>query len=276
MDEEKCRVDLHIHTTASDGALDNDEVLNGIEKARIQIFSITDHDTIENGIKVVGHILPYNAIYILGAEISCTYRDREYHITAYGFDHTNRQLAALLEDNRRKREEFNISVVKYTEKLLKKGLVEDYIAYKHDKRRGGWKNICYMMDRNIVDGFEQFVEIIVKSGEKIVFEPPKRVIDIIKGAGGHAFMAHPAAYIKGDILNEDILEEWRDMGISGIECYSPYLHDIRNAGYYLSFCRRNNLMISGGSDFHGGFVGRELGVPEITLSDLKLDFINGC
>lgn len=64
-------------------------------------------------------------------------------------------------------------------------------------------------------------------------------------------MAHPSAYVKGDNLSIKILNEWKDYGICGIECYSPYLKSMEDADYYIKFCNENNLMISVGSDCHG-------------------------
>lgn len=98
MFERDCQVDMHIHTTASDGTWTVEEVLELIIKNNIKVFSITDHDTIENSVKML-HSIPNNNGYVIGAEISCTYNDEEYHITAYDFDCENSKLNELLKFN---------------------------------------------------------------------------------------------------------------------------------------------------------------------------------
>ena len=78
-------VDLHIHTTASDGTWTVQELLEFIIKRNIKIFSITDHDTIKNSLKML-YNTPNEICYCIGVEVSCTYKDQEYHITTYDFD----------------------------------------------------------------------------------------------------------------------------------------------------------------------------------------------
>ena len=70
------------------------------------------------------------------------------------------------------------------------------------------------------------------------------------------------------------LEHWKDMGIKGIECYSQYLKNIDNSRYYVDLCNQYNLCITGGSDCHGGFAGRKLGVPKVTVDMIQLTGIN--
>ena len=86
-------------------------------------------------------------------------------------------------------------------------------------------------------------------------------------------MAHPSAYQGGEKLSLEVLEEWKDYGISGIECYSPYLKNIEDANYYIKFCEENNLMISAVSDCHGEFNNRTLGIPKFNIDKINMDFI---
>ena len=121
---------------------------------------------------------------------------------------------------------------------------------------------------------KDYFEILKPSNKRLCFKNPKEVIDIIKGAGGYSFLAHPSAYENGEILSINVLEEFRDYGISGVECFSPYLKNIEDANYYVKFCKENDLMISAGSDCHGEFNNRSLGIPKVTFEQLRLDFIN--
>lgn len=269
-----CQVDMHIHTDASDGTWSTEELLELIIKKDIKLFSITDHDTVENCIRMLDTVPDYIK-YIVGVEISCTYNNEEYHITAYDFNYKNSKLNNLMEFNQMQRKEFNTRIVKFAMKLNNSRDIEDYLAYKYDNNRGGWDSLNYLADKNIVKNLYEYFEIIKLSNEKLYFKDPKEVIEIIKNAGGYPFLAHPSAYVKGENLSIESLNEWKDYGIVGIECFSPYLKNIEDADYYIKYCTENSLMISGGSDCHGEFNNRVLGVPKVNFDQIKLDFIKG-
>ena len=272
MVENNYQVDMHIHTTASDGTWTITELLELIIKSDIKLFSITDHNTLENSIKMSNKI-PKNINYIIGAEISCTYNMQEYHITAYDFDYRNTELKNLIKFNQMQIKEFNSKIIKFVKEKNKIKDITDYYTYQYNRKRGGWESLNYLIDKNIVKDLNEYFEIIKLSDEKLYFKNPKEVIDIIKEAGGYSFLAHPSAYRKGDILPGEILKEWRDFGVSGIECFSPYLRNIEDGDYYVKFCNENNLMISAGSDCHGEFNNRTLGIPKVSIDKIKLDFI---
>lgn len=265
-------VDFHIHTTASDGTWNNDDILKHIKKNNIKFFSITDHDTLENSIKILNNI-PDDLKYFIGVEISSTYKDKEFHILGYNFDYKNVQLSELLKFNNSLRVEHNRKVVQYVIEKHKDKEFKDYDLYNYDRIRGGWKSLNYLIDYNIVKDYIEYFGIVNLISEKMIFKHPSEVIKIIKNAGGVPILAHPSAYNKGELLPLEVLDDWRSFGISGIECFSPYLKNIEDANYYVEYCNKNNLMISAGSDCHGEFNNRCLGNPKVTLEKVRLDFI---
>lgn len=266
------QVDMHMHTTASDGTWTAEELLGQIIEKGIKIFSITDHDTIESSVKVLDNI-PKDVRYIVGSEISCTYNDEEYHITAYDFDHKDTKLNELLEFNCKQRDEFNLNTVNYAYRMKKIEDIEDYGSYEYNRKKGGWKSLNYLLDKNVVKDVGEYFEIIKMKNEVMRFKDPIEVIKTIKAAGGYSFLAHPSAYGKGEKVSMEILNQWKRFGISGIECFTPYLKNIGDANYYTNFCKENDLMISGGSDCHGEFNNRTLGIPKVSIDMLRLDFI---
>lgn len=265
-------VDMHIHTNASDGTWTVDEVLELIIKNNIKVFSITDHNTIINSVKMK-NIVPKDINFIIGTEISSTYKGQEYHITAYDFNHEDEKLNELLEFNQRSMNDYNRKTVEYLKDIRKIDDIQDYYSYEYDICRGGWKSLNYLIDKDIIQNMNEYFQITASYNEKAYFKNPKEIIETIRQAGGHSFLAHPSAYVKGNKLGLEILKEWKDYGISGIECYSPYLKDMEDANYYLRFCQDNNLMISAGSDCHGGFNDRRLGIPKVNMSQVKMDFV---
>lgn len=266
------KVDLHIHTRASDGTWNINELLKAIQINKIDVFSITDHDTIKMVIKLLQRNLNINSVLIPGVELSSTFDSREFHITSYGFDTQNKELLDLISYNNKVRNDFNKQIIYYFEKLTNNELINKYYDYQNDKSRGGWKALNFLIDYNLITGLHDLFDKISNMEEKMIFLPPNKVIDIVHKAGGFSFLAHPGAYYDKELLEKDLLIEFVEMGIDGIEAYSPYLNKLSDAKYYIEFCRSNNLMISGGSDSHGSFIKeRKIGKPDIILNDINID-----
>lgn len=264
-------VDLHIHTNASDGTWDIKETIAVIIEKNIKYFSITDHDTIENSLEALKYI-PRNRKFVLGSEISSTYKGKEYHILAYDFNPENEALKKLLKDNQLIRKKYNDDLIKYVKEYEVVNDVSDYDNYMWDLARGGWKSLNYLIDKGVVADLNSYFELVEISQLKLEFNSPKVVIEKIHQAGGYCILAHPSAYGE-KYIKENFLETWIAFGIDGLECYSPYFEEINDASYYVKFCKKNNLMISGGSDCHGKFNDRFIGVPKVTWKDTTLERI---
>jgi predicted metal-dependent phosphoesterase TrpH len=101
------------------------------------------------------------------------------------------------------------------------------------------------------------------------FPHPADAIAVIRQADGVPILAHPDASLHQVGVTDETLHPFLDFGIAGLECYACY-HDEATTRFCLDWCDRHELLITGGSDSHGGFVGRELGVPVIDSADLRL------
>ncbi len=264
------KVDMHMHTCASDGTWDAIELKEELLKNKINIFSITDHDCIEN-IKSMQEILKPsdNLIFIPGTELTCEYQGKEYHLTLYNFDVKNKQLLDMIKWTNESKLCSNNDYIKYVSEQYDNISFEDFENYEYDRKRGGWKSANYLIDKGIHKDFLYHLSDVGKSGLKAKLKDPEEVINTAKKSGGKIFLAHPSYHYRNSCMPMEELEFWLEAGIDGIECFSPY-----NQGeeqYYIDFCRKNNLMISGGSDCHGMFIpSRKLGLPEVMLEDLNI------
>lgn len=271
-----CRVDMHIHTDASDGSWNIEQLINKIQAENIKIFSVTDHNTIKNSKELLlneQYHLP-NTRFILGVELSTRYEGKEYHITAYNFDINNKELNNLLEYTHKQLDDADDKVVDYVFKAGRLQSIDDYDEYD-DTGKGGWKALNYLKDKGIINNYNDFFDIANECNAQAVFKHPSEIINIVNQAGGKCFLAHPSAYDDGDLMPIHLLDVWRELGVDGIECYSPYLKDIKESKYYIDYCNKYNLLISAGSDCHGEFVDRKLGYPVVSLNDLNLgDILN--
>ena len=272
-------VDLHLHTNASDGTWDRDELIEILLENNIGLFSITDHDAIMNSKRMLNELEGYNLRYLVGVEISCTYLKTEYHITAYSFDPSNDLLINLLKANQEERSRGENSSVKDLATINPQVEYHRFKNYQYQRKRGGWKSLNFLLDDGVVSSLSEYFALFLDPSEyfslfgdpnKIfTFQDPAAIIRIVREAQGVPFLAHPNVYFNDSRMPQKELEKWIDFGISGIECYSSYC-GIQDAKEYVKFCNKNDLLISGGSDCHGTFLDKKIGDPRITLDMLNL------
>ncbi len=263
------RIDMHMHTNASDGTWDVNELKSELIENKINIFSVTDHDCIDNIKNMQDIIKPGdNIVFIPGTELTAEYKRKEYHLTLYNFDINNKELLSLMNWTNQNKLDSNKEYIGYAAKIYENVNEEDFERYEYDRKRGGWKSANYMIDKGIHEGIPQHLADVYRSGLRALLRSPEEVINIAKKSGGSIFLAHPSYHYKNSAMPAEELKYWTELGVDGIECFSPYNLD---AEYYIDFCKKNNLMISGGSDCHGNFIpARKLGVPNITLEDLDV------
>ena len=224
------RVDLHIHTTASDGRWTPEQVVTGVQEAGIGLFAITDHDAVSNVIPTEILARQYQIAFIRAVEISTTAAGRMYHILGYGIDPTHPALVAALTINVAKLMQTDDDDI---QQLITLGYpidYADYAAYNYDRTRGGFKSYNYLLDHGFCTGTRDFfANIRSQIGHKWPkFIHPRAATALIREAGGVAILAHPEASFEGGVT-EAGLDTFADYGIAGVECYSQY-HDAAITG----------------------------------------------
>ena len=249
------RVDLHVHSTASDGSLSPSAVVWAARAGRLDVIAISDHDTCA-GVPEAIQALPAALHVVPAIELSTTLDGSELHILGYFIDPTNEKLLAHAEHAvtaRRTRVQRILELLrKYNIHLT----VEDVIAAAEGNPRVlGRPHIARALQRrgHVQSPSEAFDRFLGDSGP--CFLPtellePRAAIDLIAEAGGVAIWAHP----RGDVLARELsrMIEW---GLQGLECFRPRAtpDDIlmiqRSA-------QTHNLLLSGGSDWHGTWHGR--------------------
>ncbi len=266
------RIDLHTHTTASDGTLTNSELVAVLRAHDIECFSVTDHDTIENSIQMPAIAAQDGLRFVIGVEISATYEDCEYHILSYGFDPDAADLIRLLARHQNTRIDGDTQNTAYLAERHSGIDTVEYAKYDYDHSRGGWKSYNYLIDKGIITDIPGYFALFEDHPRHFVFTHPEEVIGTVKAAGGICILAHPSAYVDGDLLPESTMEQFIEFGISGFECYTPYRRDAEGQAYYVDFCKRHGVRVSAGSDFHGAFTpDRKLADPPITTDMLNMD-----
>ena len=275
-------IDLHVHSTESDGTLTPEDLVAEAKKAELAAFALTDHDTCQG----VGKAMPLAASagieLIPGIELSTDYHGKEVHIVGLYIDIENEQLLKKTAEYRKCRSERNALMV---EALQKEGLsitMEELVAENPDcvitraniarflYEHGQIKSVREAFDRYIGDHCKCYVgRLKVASTD---------AVRLIKEAGGTAILAHPLLYGLSNTNLQKMIDELKPAGLDGLEAiYSTYTTGEEQQMKRLA--RENGLLISGGSDFHGSCkpdISIGTGRGGLRVSELLLEDIRRC
>ena len=263
------RTDLHLHTTASDGRWTPEQLIDEVQRAGIGFFAVTDHDSLGSLAETAKLVRGSGLRFLPGVELSSRLNGQSYHLLAYGFELENTDLIDLASANNARLTGSSDEAIRLLANMGHRVSLDDYAHYSWDRRRGGWKGLNYLIDqgicRDVHDYFRMFDEIGHPQAE---FPLVEEVVECVRQASGVVVLAHPGAsfYNGVDVERLDLLVE---MGVGGLECFS-FHHDQATTWGYLEYCRKRKLYITGGSDCHGGFAGRAIGVPPVFVRDLCL------
>lgn len=255
-------VDLHMHSIYSDGRMTCEALLNEVMEKNIELFSLTDHDTIEGIEEMKTLAAQKNVSFLPGVEVAVSIEGKEYHLTTYGYNSGHKGFLDLLAFNLNQRKNFDVQIIQALEKGYDFTL-DDFLKYEDNIHRGGWPSLNFLIDAGLIQNIYEYFKLTQPFNVKLVFKNPDEVIPVLHDAGAKVFLAHPSAYFK-EVIDVKLLDYFKSLHIDGIECYSPYLKDEQELTFYIEYCQKNNLKISGGSDYHGGFVNRKMGFPKIT------------
>lgn len=245
--------DLHTHSVHSDGTFSVKEIVSSCCTKNIKYLSLTDHDTI-NGLSEAKKLcLEKKISFINGVEFSADFKGEEIHILAYGFDTTNQKLLNILELFKEQRDKRN---KKMLSKLKDFGINIDYDKLSLEKNSTITRGDIAMEIFNL--GFakttkDAFNKYVSKNGVAYVPKDAisyKEILNTINEIGAISSLAHPNIYNFYNSNLKTAISELKRCGLNSIECYhSSYNQNITNT--LLGFCNRYDLLISGGSDFHG-------------------------
>lgn len=262
-------IDLHIHTSFSDGLVDPDRLVKKVLKSRLAAFAITDHDTID-GLKETARLLPDSGPELInGLEMSTEHKGMDLHILGYMFDIENLRLNEVLYGLQKKRDSRARKIVA---KLKQMGME---IPYDEVIKAAGLGSVGrpHIADTLYQYGhtksyLEAFHKYIATSGPAYVPKTkvtPAEAIDLIHDAGGLAILAHPT--IDNAIQYIDSLVK---DGLDGLEVYhySASRSDRQNIR---KLAEKFELVLSGGSDYHGRDNRRDI----IDRSRVPYEFLEG-
>jgi predicted metal-dependent phosphoesterase TrpH len=240
-------IDLHSHTTVSDGALSPAELVILAGDRGLSVLAITDHDATD-AIETARRAAPPGLEILAGAELTVHVADREAHILAYGIDPRAPALRAALADLALRREERAREIV---ERLVGLGIEVEFADVM--AASGGGTIARPRRSRSVERGHassldEAFRRWLGRHGPAFVPKQalaPRVAFDLVKAAGGVSALAHPGTFRRDDLI--PVLVE---AGLEGLEVRHTE-HSAARARHYEALARDLALLPTGGSDFHG-------------------------
>ncbi|RPH79653.1 MAG: PHP domain-containing protein [Nitrospiraceae bacterium] len=248
------RIDLHLHTTHSDGSFSAAEVLRFAHKAGVTALAITDHDIVSGIPEAIATGAELGIEIIPGVEISSCVGKTELHILGYCMDWQDPELSRRLATLRASRHTRNPQII---ERLRSLGLD---ITYEEVRTLAGTDSVGrphiarLLIEKKYVtsakDAFDRYLSEGRPAYVARELPQPADAIAWIRAAGGVAVLAHPTwAKVSGEGLNT-LLATLKAEGLGGIEVHYS-THSKRQTTEYLDLAKRLDLLVTGGSDFHG-------------------------
>jgi 3',5'-nucleoside bisphosphate phosphatase len=247
-------IDLHIHSTYSDGSMSPTEVVGAAHRLGLAAISLTDHDTID-GIEEAMHVGADLGVEVVpGLELSVTYDEGSVHLLGYFFDRADKRLLEELGRLQEGRKTRNTAILARLNELGI-AITERELAITSGHGQSGRPHIASLLVQKGVVGNmdEAFCRYLARGGK--AYQPryvlkAGEAMNIIKDAGGLSVLAHPQQLEKAGKNLSAVIERLRGLGLDGIEAFYPtHSHSFRKR--LMAIARRLDLVVSGGSDYHG-------------------------
>ena len=247
-------IDLHTHSSYSDGSLNPQELVNLAVRHRLRCLALTDHDTVEGVPALLRHAAAAGLDAISGVEISTTWTGYTVHVLGYGIDPNLPALHVWLRPIQEGRSNRNRAI---QAKLAALGMDirdEELLAISEHGQTGRPHFARIMVERGFVPNMDTAFNLYLGHG-KAAWAPrfsytSAEAIRIIHESGGKAVLAHPGVLSQDIEVVADLIRDLAACGLDGVEVYYPS-HPRPFRRKLLELTRSLALLVTGGSDFHG-------------------------
>lgn len=264
------KIDLHCHTTASDGIRTPSELIDYAISEGVELIAVTDHDTVNGVPEALSYAEGLNFTVIPGIEFSIEYPGGSFHLLGLNVDHTYKPMLSKLSHLQNVRD---TRIYRIIDDLRLHG-IDIPVEQVLEESQGGTMGRPHVARVLVKHGYaptinDVFKKFLVKGKpgyikkEKILLED---AVEFIRAAGGQSIIAHPVSLgFKGFDEFEKILKSFIYKGVQGIEVYSS-MHTNPEVAEFLRLAEKYSLLISGGSDYHGD-KGEKIGyyMPDKTI-----------
>jgi len=257
-------IDLHLHTTASDGLLEPSALVDLAWRAGIRTLSVTDHDTVAALPEAARHARNAGMTFVPGIEITAVHNGCDVHVLGYFVNADDGAFGDFLARQRDDRVRRLGEIVERLKSLGKPIDREKIFARKSAGGSFGRPLIAKELVKagHAADMRQAFDELIGQGRPAFVprvGSEPAEVVGIVAQAGGISSLAHP-----GLLRRDDLIPDLVDAGLTALEAFHSD-HDAETTAHYLSVAGRYGLAVSGGSDYHGEPVRRKSAFGNVGL-----------
>lgn len=246
-------IDLHTHTTASDGSLTPKELVALALRHKISVLAVTDHDTMDGIPEAALAAAEAGITFIPGIEIEIEFNPGEFHLLGYGLDSNAPALVSALLELKKAREERNATIASL---FASSGIDIDIEKIKTERKSDyiGRPQIAEaLVAQKIVKTKQEAFDRFLGKGkpyylpkECLSFE---RALKVIQQAGGVAVVAHPYSLFVRKSKLASLMDEWKERGVQGIEAYHPAAKPGPCRTLEL-MARERGFAVTAGSDYH--------------------------
>lgn len=247
-------IDLHAHTTASDGSLTPTELIDLAVQTGLTAIAVTDHDTIDGLAEAEEAARRRNIEFVPGVELAVEYPHGKFHMLGYLIDYRHPALSGRLQQVKDNRARRNVLMVAKMQALGLPVTLEDIEAEAGGGQVGRPHMALVLLKKGLVSSTQEAFDRYLADGalahlpkDKITVEEG---LNLIHAAGGLAVAAHPDSFKLDDATLAKEMARLRAIGLDGMECYYSQYAPERTASY-LAIAREAGLLVTGGSDFHG-------------------------
>ncbi len=248
--DQSFKADLHCHSCCSDGSMTPEELIDLAVSIGLKGLSITDHDTVDAYKTATAYAKSKGILLGTGVELSCEHKKKSVHILAYNFSLDDEGLSLYLARQRRKRLERNRIILENLKRLRICISEEELTAGHSDASAVGRPHIAALMVkkghvRSIQEAFTSYIGDGAPCFARGELFGVKEALSVVEQAGGKAFLAHPHLYSDAGFVKEILA-----FGFDGLECFYGRF-SWQQEKLWLKIAKEKNLLICGGSDFHG-------------------------
>ena len=254
------RIDLHIHSTASDGTLSPSEILKRAQDLNLKAIAITDHDTVAGSKAAIRLGIPPSMSFLSGVEISASPPPGftvfgSFHILGYAIQLDHPVLNDTLRRQQEARKNRNPEILRRLGKLGFHITMEELSAGFPDGQIGRPHIAQLMVRKGFVRTIDEAFDEYMGKGKPVYVEKSRldcaMAIETIRKAGGFSVLAHPCI-LKLEKLDtfEALILSLKEMGLQGIEVFYPE-NTREDTDNYITIAKRHGLIMTGGTDFHG-------------------------
>lgn len=267
------RADLHIHSNNSDGSDSIKELANVVIKSGLDVFALTDHDTVE-GCEEMLKLVPSSIKFIPSVELTCKADFVKCHILGYNCDYKNKTLLELIEKGKVLRKNKLETRIKYLKDAWNINMTQEELDWLYSRKSVVKTHLANIivnrgLAKNNLEAMDKYLEGCKAGDTRFTGD---EAVNAIISSGGIPVWAHPLGG-EGEIhISEDEFykrfEVMKSIGIRGLEChYSRY--DKKEAEFLVKVAKDNGLFITGGSDYHGS--NKDIPIGKLNVENVFVD-----